>query len=108
MRPFALQRTARSAPLRSREEIDAAKLAARAGDALKKSADFFLARVHLSALHRAHLPPWRGSVHRKLTAFRDVRAVLAADAETRRARPLELVDTLLIAFEVVWARLHDR
>jgi len=68
----------------------------------------FLARVYLSALRRVHVPLWRDSVNRKLTAFREVYAVLKADAETRRARLLELVIALLIAFEVVWALLHDR
>jgi hypothetical protein len=88
--------------------LEVAELADRAGNALKMSADFFLARVYLLALRRVHVPLWRDSVNRKLTAFREVYAVLKADAETRRARLLELVIALLIAFEVVWALLHDR
>jgi hypothetical protein len=88
--------------------LEVAELADRAGNALKMSADFFLARVYLSALRRVHVPLWRDSVDRKLTAFREVYAVLKADAETRRARLLELVIALLIAFEIVWTLLHDR
>jgi hypothetical protein len=87
--------------------LEVVELADRAGNALKMSADFFLARVYLSALRRVHVPLWRDSVDRKLVAFRDVYAVLKAEAETRRARLLEWIIALLIAFEVAWTLVHE-
>ena len=87
--------------------LEVVELADRAGNALKMSADFFLARVYLSALRRVHVPLWRESVDRKLVAFREVFAVLKNESETRRARLLELIIALLIAFEVVWALVDD-
>ena len=86
--------------------LEVAELADRAGNAVKMAADFFLARVYLSALRRVHVPLWRDSVDRKLGAFREVYAMLKAEAEARRARLIEVIIALLIAFEGLWALLR--
>ena len=86
--------------------LEVAELADRAGNAVKMAADFFLARVYLSALRRVHVPLWRDSVDRKLGAFREVYAMLKAEADARRARLIEVIIALLIAFEVLWALLR--
>ena len=91
--------------LRAIEEriVDVVELTDRADNAVKVAADFFLARVYRGALVRFQVPVWRESVERRLRAFQEVFRVLKSDADTRRARTLELVVIALIGFELVMA-----
>src|SRR5262249_3021430 len=91
----------RSQRLLGELKVEASGLFERTGNVLKLVGDQYLARVYRLLATRFHLREWERSIERKLEVVEGIYRVVPDRGAAFRTEFLEVIITLLIAFEIV-------
>lgn len=84
-----------------RRLVELTEFTERVDNALKVIGDFYLARVHHSAVRRFRIPAWQASINEKQALVAQAYGFIRGEIDSRRSVTLEVIVILLILAELL-------